>query len=137
VNRHLWGALLTSVLLTGCGGGSSDKDAEPASSSSTTASSGPTAAGAPSGTGDAVTAKLFTFSPTPLGVKAGTKVTWTNDDQILHTVTSGSPPGSGDGAFNGQMDGKGTSFAFTFERPGTYKYFCMRHNQMTAQVDVS
>ena len=85
-----------------------------------------------------MTAKLFTFAPTPLTVKTGTKVTWTNDDQILHTVTSGSPPGAGDGLFNGQMDGRGTSFVFTFERPGTYKYFCMRHpGSMTAEVDVS
>ena len=104
--------------------------------SSSSPGSAPAVSSAPSGAGDAVTAKLFTFSPSPLTVKAGAKVTWTNDDQILHTVTSGTP-GAADGAFNGQLDGNDASYAFTFERPGTYKYFCMRHNQMTGQVDVS
>jgi plastocyanin len=129
-------AALTGVLLAGCGGGSSPKEGLPGASS-TSATSATSASPAPSGAGNAVTAKLFTFAPTPLPVKAGTKVTWTNDDQILHTVTSGSPPGSGDGVFNGQMDGKGASFSFTFERPGVFRYFCMRHIQMTAEVDVS
>ena len=137
MNKEPWAVLLAGVVVAGCGGGSSSKEGQPAASSSSP-SSLPAVSSAPSGAGDAVTAKLFTFSPTPLTVKAGTKVTWTNDDQILHTVTSGSPPpGSADGTFNGPMDGKGTSFAFTFERPGTYRYFCMRHNQMTGQVDVS
>jgi plastocyanin len=141
VKRQQWAAALTGVLLAGCGGGSSSKasteDSRPVASTTSTAAAA-AASPAPSGAGDAVTAKLFTFSPTPLTVRAGTKVTWTNDDQILHTVTSGSPPpGSADGTFNGPMEGKGTFFAFTFERPGTYRYFCMRHNQMTGQVDVS
>src|SRR5262245_1203453 len=38
-----------------------------------------------------VTIQLFQFKPVPLEVKAGTPVTWTNQDDILHTVTSGSP----------------------------------------------
>ena len=69
-------------------------------------------------------------------MKAGTKVTWTNGDEILHTVTSG-VPGATDGTFNGQLDGKGTSFSFPFDKPGSYKYFCSRHNSMTGVVDVS
>ena len=136
MNRQQWAVLLAGALLAGCGGGSSSKEGQPAARSSSP-SSAPAVSSAPSGAGDAVTAKLFTFAPSPLTVKAGAKVTWTNDDQILHTVTSGSPPGSGDGTFNRPMDGKGTSFSFIFERPGTYRYFCMRHNQMTGQVDVS
>jgi len=137
MNSELWVALLAGAVLAGCGGGSSSsKESQPAATSSS-ATSAPGESIPPSGLGNAVTVKLFSFSPSPLTVKAGTKVTWTNDDDILHTVTSGAPPGSGDGTFSGQLNGKGTSFAFTFDRPGTYKYFCMRHNSMTAEVDVS
>ena len=132
----LAGAVLAGAVLAGCGGGSSSKAGQSVGSS-TTATSAPPTSSAPSGAGDAVTVKLFSFSPTHLTVKAGTKVTWTNQDDILHTVTSGSPPGAGDGTFSGQLDGKGTSFSFSFERPGAYKYFCVRHNSMTAVVDVS
>jgi plastocyanin len=140
VSRQQGVALLAGVVLVGCGGGGSSSATKAEGQAAVSPSSATTAAAssaAPSGVGDAVTVKLFSFSPTPLTVKVGTKVTWTNFDEILHTVTSGSPPGAGDGTFSGPMDGKGTSFAFTFERPGSYRYFCMRHNSMTGQVDVS
>ena len=79
----------------------------------------------------------FTFNPPQVKVKAGTKVTWTNFDEILHTVTTGTPP-TGPATFDGKLDGKGTSFAFTFDRPGVYKYFCQRHPEaMTGEVDVT
>ncbi len=69
-------------------------------------------------------------------MKAGTTVTWTNQDQILHTATSGATPGTADGKFDGPMDGVGKSFTFTFDQSGTYAYFCNRHNSMTGTVVV-
>jgi len=84
-----------------------------------------------------VTVKLFSFSPNLLTVKADTLVTWTNFDDILHTVTTGTPA-TGPATFDGKLDGKGASFAFTFDKPGTYKYFCQRHpDAMTGEVDVT
>ena len=79
---------------------------------------------------------MFKFDPTPLKIAAGTKVTWMNSDDILHTVTSGAP-GSEDGKFNGEMSAQGTSFSFSFTTPGTYSYFCSRHNGMRGEVQVS
>ncbi|AKM28908.1 hypothetical protein AB870_00330 [Pandoraea faecigallinarum] len=74
----------------------------------------------------------FKFSPAALTVKAGTRVTWTNRDDEPHTVTSSSTPR----AFaSGALD-TGRSFAFTFDTPGTYPYFCALHPHMTGVVVV-
>ena len=83
----------------------------------------------------AVTVKGFLFKPSPLEVKAGTEVTWTNEDQILHTVAAGAP-GQPTGAFGGQMPERGAVYSFAFTNPGTYPYFCERHNSMTGTVIV-
>ena len=71
----------------------------------------------------------FTFGPQELKVKAGTTVTWTNGDDIPHTVVSPN-------AFRSKvMDTDGT-FSFTFTTPGTYKYFCSLHPHMTGTIIV-
>jgi plastocyanin len=75
------------------------------------------------------------FSPTPLSINVGQSVTWTNNDQILHTATSGAP-GSTTPIFDGQMDGQGKTFRFTFTSPGRYPYFCSRHNGMLGEIVV-
>ena len=87
----------------------------------------------------------FRFQPAELTVAAGTTVTWTNDDAILHTVTSGTSVKKDDfgnyeikpdGRVDGSLPDKGKTFSFTFTTPGEYAYFCSRHNNMTAQVVV-
>jgi len=72
---------------------------------------------------------------TPIEVKAGTRVTWANADDITHTVTSGTPENR-DGQFNTPLPGKGTTFSFTFSRAGTYTYFCDRHQSMRGEIRV-
>ncbi|MBV8792147.1 MAG: cupredoxin family copper-binding protein [Pseudolabrys sp.] len=72
----------------------------------------------------------FTFEPAKLTVKAGTKVKWTNRDDIPHTVVSTNR------SFRSKpMDTDGT-FEFTFMAPGTYDYFCSLHPHMKATVVV-
>lgn len=74
----------------------------------------------------------FTFSPATLTVKSGTRVTWTNRDDEPHTVTSSSNPR----AFaSSALDTDGT-FAFTFDTPGTYPYYCAIHPHMTGVIVV-
>ncbi|HET8564725.1 MAG TPA: plastocyanin/azurin family copper-binding protein [Candidatus Binatia bacterium] len=85
--------------------------------------------------GSTVTIQTFQFKPPKLDVKAGTKVTWINEDDIRHTVTSGSPEKK-DARFDAPLAGKGTSFSFTFSQPGTYSYFCDRHEHMRGEVQV-
>jgi len=82
-----------------------------------------------------ITIKTFQFKPTPIEVKAGTRVTWANADDITHTVTSGTP-GSRDGRFNTPLAGKGATFSFTFPEAGTYAYFCDRHQSMRGVIYV-
>jgi len=79
--------------------------------------------------------QTFQFQPKQLEVKAGTPVTWTNQDDIRHTVTSGAPEKK-DGRFDATLAGKGANFTFTFAEPGTYTFFCDRHQHMRGEIVV-
>ncbi len=84
------------------------------------------------GTADATTIviKDFMFSPTPMTVKAGSTVTWTNMDDEPHNVTSDT------GLFrSGGMD-TNDSFSFKFDKPGTYHITCSIHPRMVGTVVV-
>ena len=78
------------------------------------------------------TAKIdnFTFVPARLTVKAGTTVTWRNEDDIPHTVTSVTQ------LFKSRALDTDDSFSFTFTESGTYEYFCSLHPRMTATIVV-
>jgi plastocyanin len=79
--------------------------------------------------------RVFQFQPGALAVRSGTRVTWTNEDDITHTVTSGLP-GSPDGRFDVRLVGKGTNGSASFPEPGIYPYFCTRHQSMRGEVVV-
>jgi len=83
-----------------------------------------------------VAIQTFQFQPGDLTVRAGTRVTWTNQDQIAHTVTSGTPE-SRDGKFDSPLNGQGAKFSFTFSQAGTHPYFCNRHQSMRGQIRVN
>jgi plastocyanin len=72
----------------------------------------------------------FTFGPAELTVKAGTSITWTNRDDIPHTVVST------DKVFGSKVLDTDEKFAFTFSTPGTFPYFCSIHPKMTGKVVV-
>jgi|SRR5579863_5081890 len=72
----------------------------------------------------------FSFGPTALTVPVGTTVTWTNRDDIPHTVVST------DGLFKSKALDTDDKFSFVFSKPGTYPYFCSIHPKMTGQVVV-
>jgi plastocyanin len=84
----------------------------------------------------AVNIQLFQFQPGELTVRAGARVTWTNRDQIQHTVTSGTPENR-DKKFDGPLDGQGKTFTHAFTQAGTYPYFCDRHQSMRGTVRVN
>jgi plastocyanin len=71
-----------------------------------------------------------TFSIKELKIKKGTKVTWINNDDHIHTVTE----------LNGKFDSGnmigGKSFSYTFQEEGTFIYYCATHPSMEAKVIV-
>jgi len=77
----------------------------------------------------AVTIDNFTFGPPELKVKVGDTVTWTNHDDIPHTVVSA-------GKFRSKTMDTDDSFSFTFAAAGDYKYFCSLHPHMTGMIKV-
>ena len=83
-----------------------------------------------------VTIQTFGFRPRALEVRAGTRVTWLNQDDIEHTVTSGSPE-SRDDRFASVLSAKGTKYSVTFTKAGSYTYFCDRHPFMRGEVHVT
>jgi plastocyanin len=75
------------------------------------------------------------FDPNPIEIKAGDSVTWTNDDNEVHTVTSGSQDASNMGKeFDSGTLASGQSFTHKFDKPGTYEYFCSFHESMAGKV---
>ena len=87
--------------------------------------------------GDAsVAIRTFQFAPDTLRVKAGTRVVWSNADEIEHTITSGSPEKT-DGPFHGVVDRRDATYSAVVERAGTHRYFCDRHRFMTGTVIVT
>jgi plastocyanin len=72
----------------------------------------------------------FSFGPATLTVPVGTTVTWTNRDDIPHTVVST------DGVFKSKVLDTDEKFSFTFSKAGTYPYFCSIHPKMTGKVVV-
>jgi plastocyanin len=79
--------------------------------------------------------QTFQFKPTLTEVPAGTRVNFTNQDDITHTVTSGTPE-SPDGKFSHRLEGKGASAAVDLTKPGVYPYFCERHRSMRGEIRV-
>lgn len=72
----------------------------------------------------------FLYEPASLTVKVGTTVTWTNKDNVRHTVTSDT------GVFDSGLFGKDASFSFTFTEAGVFPYLCTPHPYMVASVTV-
>jgi plastocyanin len=87
-------------------------------------------------TESAVEVRVFQFGPRQMEVEAGTRVTWTNRDDIIHTVTSGTP-GSPDGRFDQPLGGQGATTTVEFKDPGVYPYYCDRHPSMRGEIRVN
>jgi len=105
-------ATLTAALIAGCGEDDSESSAQPAT---------------PAADASRVSVKAFMFDPDPLRVAAGTEVTWANADATVHTVTTGTRK-QPDGRLDARLAPSGGEVRETFDRPGTYRYFCARHS---------
>jgi plastocyanin len=107
----------------------------PASESASAAPSGSASASSTPNTVQAL--PVNKFDPASLTVKAGTKVTWTAAGGF-HSVTSGTPDKPDpSGPMNAQVGFQ--TYSVTFDKPGTYKYFCQPHGSlgMTGEIVVT
>ena len=78
----------------------------------------------------------ISYVPASIGVSKGTTITWTNKDNVDHTVTSG-VPGYPTGLFDSGNIPPGGTFKYTFDSTGTYQYFCRIHlDKMEGTVTV-
>ena len=77
-----------------------------------------------------VCVSLFGFTPSTHSVHAGTIVTWVDDDERPHKVTSA------DGFFASRAILSGESFSFRFDAPGTYTYFSGFQPHLTGTIVV-
>jgi len=123
------------VALTGACGG--DDAATNTDGDTATTASGDSATPAPGGDAkptSSIAVKDFKFDPSAATVKAGEVVTWTNEDTFNHSIFDKG------GAFKGPDFGSPvgtTTFTHTYDKPGTYPYFCGVHNSMTGSITVT
>ena len=107
-------ALFAMAALTGCGGSEAgpETDAYGESNPVTVA-------------GDSVTVEMrdIRFRPQGIRVKVGTTVTWLNDDSLAHNVRQVESV-----FLSRDVMEPGDAFAFSFDKPGRYRYQCTFHH---------
>lgn len=133
--RRAWTALAigTVMLVSACGGSSS-------SSSSAPKAGGATKPGA-------TVPMVFTeFKPSTFKIKAGQTLTFENENPIKHVIVQGTwkagadglrTEGKDDGTFSLTVTKKGDKVEHTYDKPGTYQFFCTIHYGMNGTVVVS
>lgn len=72
----------------------------------------------------------FKFGIVSLEVVVGTTVTWTNRDDVPHTVVSLKK------VFKSPALDTGQHFSYTFTAAGTFDYYCSVHPRMTGTIVV-
>lgn len=137
------GALVALLALAVAGCGGSDDSSSATSTETVTAQEGeadsnasPAAAGnAPAPSGNAVRSEKveivdYAYSPDPVTIEEGGKVTWRNEDSVAHTATAE------DGSFDTGTIDPGKLKSETFKQPGTYEYICSIHPTMHGTIEV-
>lgn len=71
------------------------------------------------------------FSPSSLNIATGETVTWSNNDNVTHTITSIFQ------IFDSGIINPGNEFVWTFDKEGYYKYYCQLHPFMNGVIVVS
>lgn len=98
--------------LTGCGGSSSTST--------------------PTGSTESVSIEEYAFTPADLTIAKGTTVKFSNGDSTNHTATA-----TDSSVLDTGTIAPGKSKTVSFERPGTFQYFCAFHPFMKGTITVS
>ena len=75
-----------------------------------------------------VSMKGSVFGPATVTIRPGGKVTWVNNDSVVHTVTAA------DSSFDSGMVAIGARYEHTYATAGTYRYKCSFHTGMVGTV---
>ena len=78
----------------------------------------------------------YSLSPAVLNVGVNETVTWQNNDNAIHTVTTGKPQLGYDGRIDSGIIQPGKEFSYQFTKEGVYAYYCLFHPWMTGLVNV-
>ena len=108
------GLLVIFVLISGCTTTTTTRPAEPTPATTTAQIS----------TEQQINIKDFNFVPNIAEVPMGTTVTWVNDDNVPHTITSVS------GSFDSGSIAPGKTYSYKFDQAGTFEYSCTNHPSM-------
>jgi plastocyanin len=84
-----------------------------------------------SGSNYTVSMNNSAFSPASLTVVAGSTVTWMNDDNVIHAVTTA------DNSIHTGDIAPASSSSVTFNTIGTYNYYDAHNTNMTGQLIVT
>lgn len=90
----------------------------------------PTTPPSPQQTSVPISISNFAYTPPTIEITSGTRVAWTNNDSVVHTVTSN------DKVFDSGNMSRNATFSFTFTTAGTYEYYCIPHPYMKGKVIV-
>ena len=130
-NRYLAPTAVLSLLLmtAACGG-----------------SSAPSRAAATTRADASVSTALLAFDPSEVRIKTGQTVSWIGGDNITHVLVEGTYDVGADGlrtketddqAFSLKLTKKGQQVSHTYDKAGTFTYFCTIHKGMNGTVVVS
>ena len=76
------------------------------------------------------------YTPSTVNIEPGDTVTWVNDSDSVHSVTSGNTVDGLDGLYDSSLLKPGKSFSHTFTADGQYSYHCMLHPWAVGYVSV-
>ncbi|HXV66114.1 MAG TPA: plastocyanin/azurin family copper-binding protein [Nitrosopumilaceae archaeon] len=74
------------------------------------------------------------YDPQDITVTLGTTIKWNNNDEVMHTVTSGTLESGPTGIFDSGILNTGASFEHTFSSAEKVDYYCIVHPWMTGSV---
>jgi plastocyanin len=74
----------------------------------------------------------LSYDPAEITVKKGSTITWQNDDNLVHSVTSKS-----EGLFDSSLIASGQQWQHQFDKAGEYDYYCIVHPWMEGGVKVT
>jgi plastocyanin len=126
-------ALVTALLVAGCGSSSdgSSSSKSPSPSATASASSAPNGSASPHAASVVITIKNFKFT-VPSSVKAGAMVMVKNEDSEAHTVTA-----DGKGGFDVKVDPGATAMLTAPKEAGSFPFHCTYHSDMHGTLKVS